>query len=1837
MKNHLFVLLAFGLLFLACRSKKQTELLDPMKDQMLLEQYFTAATVGVISNSDVLKYMLKEPVFEDLAEADMQEIIQLDPKVPGKVSVKNGTLLVFTPEKALRSAQTYTVRLNLKALNSKRYSEVVSYKIKTIAQDMSVDRKGFLINDDRSAAMLVTIQTADKADIEELKSCFKSNADDISITETGENRYEAQFTWKSGIKSNSFISYDGQQIDADNTGIVSPFEIDTKKFELITTSYNSELAELHLYFSQQLSERKDMTGYIYVNGQTASYAYHDNVMKVFLGQFRNESQLKIEVSRFIPSKSNQKLPQDYFLNIDTNVDKPAIEFVGDGNYFPSEGDFKIPVRTRALKKMRLVVVEIKQDMVAQFLSWQSLSYTDFYTLRMYGLPVYDEVVTLNQGIKDENGWTVHGIDLTQKINKNPGSIYYIAMEFAPEYTTLSCAAQLKKYSISTKIPNADYFKIKDSYYRDYYYYQDGYNWKESNDPCKLAYYVDNEYTGRMFICSDYSVVVKKAGTSYHVALSDLMELSTVKGADVTLFTLQGAELAKGMTDGSGFAVFENIREDASVLKVSKNNKVTYLALDGYMSNSLTEFNIEGERSETDTEFFVYTEREVYRPGDTIHVDLMLNKSVSTLPAGIPMVLKFFDTDNLIVDEQVQHLNPENKLIYSFMLSTPASAKTGTYRCVIQVGSTKIKKNIRIETIKPNTTEVLYTFDNISNNTIYSDLISGDIHARYLTGFDLSGAKISATAKIKKIANPFLDFGNYRFDAYFKPFQDFIDLYALTTDGNGNGRFKFGKSLKEVNGPFKLYIDTETTLADGGTSKEGKSVIVSPLKTYVGLMASQGSGWSGNYTLDENIRISVINVNNKGKLLPSQSKATYRVIKNNQTWWIDKYNLGSAGNYMNEDQWEIVEEKEIVLTGKTQVSFPKGKLSPGAYMIEVIDEASGHMASEVFSVYDGRTMIPGKQPYIVEFQTDKEIYQAGDPIQVVLPGIVDARALISIERGNKVIKMQWANLSETTSTVTLETDENWAPNAYIHITIMQKYKQENNDLPLRMYGIKYVKMNGRTPPLTPVTNVPNNLESNKAYTFTVSEQTGQPMEYTIAIVDEGLLNLTGFATPDPVKHFNGKYPLLVKTWDVYQYLMSYFRGKFAGIISIGGDDVYNPDAIAEINRFKPVTMHLGPFKVDKGGKNTHRIYMPGYVGKVRMMVVACNSTNFGKLEKLITVKNALMIQSQLPRSLNVSDKIKIPVSVFRDDKSITHATLTANVDASRAKGFTASSSLTFSSKDQITHFYNVEVQNTTGKLPINLEVKSGNKSMSENTDLFVNYPNAYESSVAKYIIESNQSQTVTAKVTGYPEVFTSKLIISGIKMPNFVEYAADLIDYPYGCVEQISSRAFSLLYIDKVIELDPADHVRLKDNLKISLEKIRKLQRPDGKFKYWESDYYHAWSDIYAGNLLTEMKRLGQLSNNNDMLDTWIAAHTTVANNWSLSETSTEYVYEYESLVQAYRLFVLAKAGKAPRSALNRFVSSNNSVNPLTWWLLAGSFKLNGYDSKASELMSKAENLQKDYSDHWSIDCFGDKGRDWAIIVEVLSYLDTDREKMELYYNQMVDILNTQNWVSTQTKGYAFIAAYNYYKGDMSVFKDVDYSITGSSAGKQSYRHSSFKPKTISINKADMGKPLKIKNDGKGKLYVYQISRYIDNQIVKPATQQNLEIHTDFFNNTRNTAGLSGIQLGDDIVMSVAVENPNAVEAGHLALNVKMPSGWELINPRIYESKVVDNKQNFNYQDFRDDRVYTFFKLKPGEKKIFNFKAKAAFSGDFYLPAVSCEHMYNGEIYARTATGRVNVK
>ncbi len=1838
MKMHILTFVSILLILTSC-SKTDKNILSPAKDQQLLSQYFSAASVGVISTSSNLRYILLDPVSQEISDDNLQKVIKVSPSVSGKVSLVNNTILTFSPIEPLVSNQTYTVNIDLKLLDNQRYDENIQYQIKTLMQDISVEREGIIIGEDGSNTVLLRVKTADKADPTKILSSIITNTDKRTINELSTNNYLVELTWPNDISSGVNIDYNGKPIGSTTKGTVEAFTWNKSAFKVLDSKYNNAKKEYNIYFTQVLRKQIDMTGLLTVNGKNAEYTIKDNVLTIFLANVTNQNTVEIYLNNGIKSQQGLSLPAPVHFNIDISDELPSVQFVSEGNYFPSDGDFKIPIKTRALEKIRIVVIEIKQENVKQYLAWNSMNYSDYYTLRKFGKPIFDEVIALNHGIKDEDGWTVHGIDLSHNVKRNPGSIYHIGMEFSPDFTTLACKSKLSKYNISNNIPNMDYFKFRDAYYRDYFYFDEDYNyWEDYNNPCKLGFYYNQSITERLFICSDYSVIAKKAGNTYHIALSRLKDLTLVDNASIVLYNMQGEAIAEKTTNANGFATFEQIYEDATVVGVKNYNNITYLVLDTDRSNSMTEFDVSGERSEEETQFFIYTDRDVYRPGDSIFINLMINKSTVDLPKGLPISMTFYDVDNMIMDKQIQTLNTDSKIIHSFSLHTPSQAKTGMFRCVFNIGTHRIRKNIRVETIKPNTTEVTYSFKNESGGTIYSEVVSGNIHARYLTGYDLINGQIQAAGKVSKIKQPFSGYTNYFFDVFGETSDRNINLYTITTNAQGRGNFKADMSFKKFNSPLKLYIETETTIADGGVSKEGKVINVSPFNSYVGAVKNQGNGWNGNYTPLDKISFDIVNLTNKGTLSNVASKIEYKLQQSVDSWWVDKYRYSSDGNYISYSSWKDVESNSITITGKGKLDLNSQNIEEGAYLITFTDTRSGHRSMVYFTVFQSKSSITGSLPYIVEFETGKESYKVGEKIELMLPAIKDGKALISVERGNQVLEQKWVNLSDSKSKIELTSKDNWAPNVYIHLTVVQKYMQRINDLPLRMYGVKYIRMDANRSPLTPVSNLPATLESNKSYTFNITEKEGRPMEYTIAFVDEGLLGLTGYKTPNPEKHFNGKFPLLVKTWDLYKDLISWFNGKFAGIISIGGDDVYNPDAIAEINRFNPLVRHLGPFKLNAKGKNIHTVTIPNYVGKVRMMVVAASSDNFGNLEKLIPVKNPIMVQSQLPRSLNVTDKLNLPVSVFRDDKRIDAFTLTTKTDGSRIKGLTPSTNLRFSGKEQLTHLLNLEVQNKVGPVKIDIGAQAENKSMTETTDILVNYPNAYASEIKKNIVEKGKSLNITVTPKGYKEVFTSDMIISGIKVPDFTKYADELIQYPYGCLEQITSRGYAMMYLDKVLSLDPKEEKDRQRHLQNVLFEISKLHQSNGKFKYWENGYYDGWADVYAGNFLTEMKSLNNLGMYSDLLEKWLTAQITVANDWALTESSTQYVYENESFIQAFRLFTLAKAGRSAKSGLNRFVTNNQAKNPLTWWLIAGTYKLGGYDSKAKEYMEKAETLQIADNKEWVNYNFGSEARNMAIIVEVLSYIQPGQKKLDEYYDAMVEACNNSYWASTQTMGFAYIAAFKYFGKALDIKKQVQYTISGMTGGDRTFQHSSFEPKVIRMATSDWNKGIKITNQGSGQLYVYQNSRYIDNVLTQKATSEGLGLSVEYFNLTNKSSGLDNIKLGDDIMISVTIENHMPLSLSNLALNYKVPSGWELINPRMYETDIFNNKNNeYQYQDYRDDRVYTFFNMNSGSKKTIQFKAKAAFSGDFYLPAITCQHMYRGDISASTSTSRTVVK
>lgn len=1843
MKNKLFLIFALLLFIFSCKNKADQA--DLSIEEGLFSEYFTAATTGIISAGDNLKFILRYPVDAEMAEEDLQKVIKLEPKTSGQVTLSHDNILTFTPDELLKPGSSYTVNLDMNAFNTQDLATKLSYKVQTMEQEMDVENNGILIDDSGKTSVILKVNTADVAHLDLLKSCFSSDGKVGEVSQVHSQEYEVAVRWDAGLGLAAHIKYDGKNIGSSAKGEVPITSFDKNKFQVILTKFDREKSLFNIYFSQLLKENDDLTGLLTINGRNPSFSIANNVMSVFLGGSESgQNEMSIKLSKGLKSRSGTALNTDYtFKNTDFDdlfgVNLPEVRFVGDGNYFPSEGDFKIPIKARGLTKVRLMVLEIEQSDVPRYLRQNSLDWpSDFYNLKYFGESVFDEVVELKKGARDNDGWSVYGIDLSGRMKRNPGNIYFISVEMMPEFVNIPCKDMLKKFDIRSRLPDPEYFKYSNYDYRGYYYSPD-YDWSERNNPCDISYYIDKEPESRMFICSDFSVIAKKAGQSYYVAVNKLIDLSPVSGASVTLYNLQSKVLSQANTSSSGMVVFTDMDEDASVLKISKGNSMTFLSLDPAQSNSLTEFNIEGERSEAESEFFVWLNRGVYRPGEDIDIDIMINKENLSIPDGVPITLTFYNTDNYIIDKQVQSLQASKNLIYTFKVKTNPEAKTGVYRCAVTVGSKSVKKEVRIETIKPNIAETIYSFDNFDNNTIYSDFISGTIHSKYLTGFDLADAKVKATARGWIPNNPFPEHSDYHFGVYTSFKGDNIPLFNLETDSKGAGKFKSDHSLAYYNSPFVASIETETLLPGGGANKEGKTVNVSPLGSYIGVKRSQGSGWYGNYVYGDDIKLHVINLDRKGQAYNRSNTVKYTIAKNVKSWWVDKYSFRSEGNFMNDYYWEKVSEKQMNISGNGTITINKNSLEMGAYRVIIEDMNSGHKVHEIFTVYDGREIVTGNQPHILEFEVDKETYTAGDKVNISLPGIKDAKALVSVERNNQIIEQKWFDLDKTKKTVSMSSEESWAPNVYLHVTVVQRYNQENNDLPLRMYGVKYIKLTGKTPPLTPLTNLPDKMQSASSQTFTVSEKNGKPMEYIIAVVDEGVLNLTGFNTADPMKHFQGKYPLLVNTWDVYKYLLSYFKGRYAGIISIGGDNVYNPDAIAEINRFKPVSLHYGPYKLNAGKKQTHTLKLPEYLGKVRVMIIAVNEDNFGNYEKQIEIKNPLFVQSQIPRSLNVTDKFKLPVSIFRDDKSISGFSIQAKSGSNLIKGLTSQKNLTFSKGDQLTHLYDIEVENKVGVARMDFTVSSGKNTMTESTDVLVNYPHSYETESQGEILEPGQTMTIKVTPKGYPEVFTSNIIISGLKLPSFARYYDDLIEYPYGCLEQITSRGLALLFMDKIIAL-PADKRRKRNEyLAEVVRAIGQLQQAGGKFNYWDNGYYHGWSDVYAGNLLTEMNRLDEPGNYTGMLDKWLTAQSKAANDWALSESSTVYTYEYESMVQAFRLYVMSKAGKPALSALNRFTASNKAQSAVTWWLIAGSFELAGHTSQAKQYADKASNAMKNYEENWSYMSFGSRARDLSIITEIMTVVKPGTSELSDFYNSMVDELNSQSWASTQMKGFAFEAAYKYYNRKVNTGDKINYTINGLTGGVQSESHSPFNPKYFTMVSSDYNKDITIKNEGKGPMYINRQNRYIDNNIQIAAKSKNLNLKVSYYNESNGTAGLENVSIGDNVVVTVTVENLSIVDANNLALNLKMPSGWELLNPRLYKTDQMDTKNsNLVYQDYRDDRVYTFFYLNAGRKTSFNFRIKAAYSGDFYLPETLCEDMYFGGAFtAKTASGRTIVK
>ncbi|MCG8776516.1 hypothetical protein G1K67_13525, partial [Tenacibaculum finnmarkense] len=405
------------------------------------------------------------------------------------------------------------------------------------------------------------------------------------------------------------------------------------------------------------------------------------------------------------------------------------------------------------------------------------------------------------------------------------------------------------------------------------------------------------------------------------------------------------------------------------------------------------------------------------------------------------------------------------------------------------------------------------------------------------------------------------------------------------------------------GMLKASFITKVYENGGDFSTDVFSTKVSPYKTYVGLLNAEEQQSKNYLFTDEKYTFNVASVNENGVGVANNLEV--KVYKISWRWWWSTSDNGLS-NYDGTRHHNTYKTLRVKTNANGKGSFDL-KISEndwGRYLIKVIDKKSKHVTSNI-AYFDWPSWYGKKKgnqdktnATMLVFSTDKETYEVNETATVKFPSSEGGRALITIENGTQVLDHFWVETTAKQTAFNFPVLANYTPNVFVNISLLQKHSQTVNDLPIRMYGSIPMLVNNPVTKLEPVIELADELRPESIAEINVSEKNGKAMTYTIALVDDGLLDLTRFKTPNPWNTFYARQSLGVKTWDVFDDVIGAYGGKVNQILSIGGDESEAGSKNKKANRFKPMVTYLGPFNLEQGAGQTHKIKIPKYIGSVR---------------------------------------------------------------------------------------------------------------------------------------------------------------------------------------------------------------------------------------------------------------------------------------------------------------------------------------------------------------------------------------------------------------------------------------------------------------------------------------------------------------------------------------------------------------------------------------------------------------------------------------------------------------
>lgn len=1781
-------------------------------------------TGGVISRSSPIYVRFVSPVVVEAKVGQSADaIFHVTPRIPGSARFSSVRQIVFTPSSLLASDTQYTVSVDTEGLAGMPQGQrALSFGFRTRKQEFQTEVGDPHASASQPATMalegsVTTADTADKAEVAKLLSATYLGRPVAIAWQHSADRLHHRFFLDALARQDKDayveIRWNGKAIGVDNQGklkilIPSLNSFQVNNIRVIQGRRNYVLVT----FSDPLDPGQNLKGLVTLDKVAYTTAIQGNTVKLF-PQSVPDGEVTLKISRGIRNVRGKRLAQDRSRRLTFGHPKPQLRFIGKGVILPDDAHLSIPFEAVNVDSVQVAAFRIYPDNIGQFL--QSNALGGGTSLGTVGRYLWGKTIKL--GEVKPNQWQRFALDIDELMRTHPGGMIRLQLAVNLSNSIYPCKVKDKAPVLAppeSMNSNTERQASGWDFAQDQIQYG---QWLNRSNPCRNGYYRYSAKThvARNFMVSDIGLIAKQdQHHGLHVIATDLRSATPLPGTELELRNFQNQPIAHATTDKNGFASLK-LQAVPFYLVAKKKGQTGYLKLDDGSVLATSHFDVGGVKLSHGIKGAIYGERGVWRPGDNIYLTFALQDLDHSIPPEHPVTMELYNPKGQLI-ETLSNNKPVGGF-YPFKLKTADDAPTGNWTAKAILGGSTFTKRIKIETVVPNRLKIAL---DLGDKPLKASVpVAGRLFSEWLAGAKASGLKADVQLRLRSVPTKFSRFADFSFD---DPAREFHGAPRKLFDGklDADGYANFSARLTPASPPpGDLAADFTMRVFEGtgAFSISQKTVPVRAYDRYIGIELPKGGVARNILLTDVTHTAQLAAVDADGKPADA-ARVRVTMYKIGWKWWWDKSGESLAKYASARDTRPIKESVVSIKNGQGKWDFKIKYPAWGRYLIRACDEDSGHCTGKTLYIdwpgWAGRPQGSGSSAAMLNLQTDKASFDVGDTAIVQLPAASKGRALLTVESGSKILQQRWLEIGKGRSQFKLPITARMSPNVYVSVDLLQPHKDKKNDRPIRLWGIVPIVVHDPHTVLTPVIAAAETWRPQRKVSFTVSEKNGRAMDYTVAVVDEGLLGLTAFRTPELHAVFYRRESLGIKTWDLFDDVVGAYGGELERLLALGGSD----EAAARAgkkrqSRFPPLVRFLGAFHLEAGAKARHQIVLPQYMGAVRIMVVAGKDGAYGEAHKTVHVKDPLGMLVTLPRVLGPGEEFTVPVSLYATEARVKQATVKVLADDHFEVVGAGEASVRFAQPGEQVAELRLKVRSRPGRATLRFVARGSGEKTGSEIHIMIRNPNAPSSRQQFHTLKPHERWQAHVAPQGIAGSNTVAIELSSVPPLNLDRRLHYLLTYPYGCAEQHTSSAFPQLYLSTLVHLSPEQEKQAEAHVNATIDDLRQFQASDGSFQYWPGGRVDPWVTSYVGHFLLEARSLGYQVPPS-MMDSWLDSQQRSARAWVTGGADS-------ALIQAYRLYTLALANEPELGAMNR-LRSQDGLDSTGRWLLAAAYRLAGQLSAADALV-RNDDLQIGDRFGGHDRTFASHLRNEAIIVNSLAAMGRFGQAEPLVA-EISSALTSDHWHSTQSVAWALLAM-SRYAGNASTGKAFSFD---RAVGDESPAHvASAKPVYRSSLKdfPDQGGDVTLANTSERTLYASITTRGIPKAGSEEASSKGIGLRLRFADANGDPVDINRLAQGTDFIAEISILNQSERDISNLALNFAIPSGWELLHAQY--TGQGETPPALDYQDVRDDRVLSYLGLKAGKGVTLKFQLNAAYLGRFYLPATLVEAMYDAGTHA----------